>query len=105
VLGTVDLLLRMKADPAGLPNLSDQVGHMVRTNSESILGVAVVSDRDEDLSHGVAIGSHRPHGRAVAPGAGALPGAGSGQRVEGDARAARAGRDAAGAAARQRRGW
>jgi cholesterol oxidase len=55
VLGTVDLLLRMKADPAGLPNLSDQVGHMVRTNSESILGVT--AGNDADFTEGVAIGS------------------------------------------------
>jgi cholesterol oxidase len=56
VLGTVDLLLRLKADPAGLPRLSDRVGHFVRTNSESL--VEVVSERrDRDLSKGIAIGS------------------------------------------------
>jgi cholesterol oxidase len=55
VLGTVDLLLRMKADPQGLPNLSDQVGRMVRTNSESILGVT--AGNDADFTEGVAIGS------------------------------------------------
>jgi cholesterol oxidase len=56
VLGTVDLLLRMKADRAGLPRLSDHVGRHVRTNSESFIGV-VTRRRDADLSRGVAIGS------------------------------------------------
>jgi cholesterol oxidase len=56
VLGTVDLLLRMKRDPRGLPRLSDRVGSGVRTNSEAIIGV--VSPRsDRDLSQGIAIGS------------------------------------------------
>lgn len=55
VLGTVDLLLKMKADPQGLPGLSDRTGEMVRTNSESL--IAVVSPRKVDLSKGVAIGS------------------------------------------------
>jgi len=56
VLGTLDLLLKMKDDPAGLPNLSARVGEMVRTNSESL--IAVITDRrDVDLSKGVAIGS------------------------------------------------
>jgi cholesterol oxidase len=71
VLGTVDLLLRMKQD--GLPGLSPRVGDGVRTNSESL--IAVVSDRDEDLSHGVAIGSivhtdERSHLEPVRYGAG-----------------------------------
>src|SRR4029077_3233990 len=56
VLGTIDLLLRLKADPDGLPRLSDQVGHMVRTNSESLIEV-VSERRDQDLSKGIAIGS------------------------------------------------
>ena len=56
VLGTVDLLLRMKQDPAGLPNLSDRRGDNVRTNSESLIGV-ISSQREHDLSRGVAIGS------------------------------------------------
>lgn len=38
VLGTVDLLLRMRADPDGLPRLSEHVGRHVRTNSESFTG-------------------------------------------------------------------
>lgn len=56
VLGTVDLLLRMKADPHGLPRLSDNVGHGVRTNSEALIGV-ISPRRDADYSTGIAIGS------------------------------------------------
>lgn len=56
VLGTVDLLLKMKADPNGLPNLSDQLGSRVRTNSEALIGV-VTPDRSRDMSRGIAIGS------------------------------------------------
>lgn len=56
VLGTVELLLRMKQDPQGLPNLSDRLGEYVRTNSESLIGV-VGTQREHDLSRGVAIGS------------------------------------------------
>lgn len=56
VLGTVELLLRMKQDPNGLPNLSDRLGDLVRTNSESLIGV-VGNQREYDLSRGVAIGS------------------------------------------------
>ena len=56
VLGTVDLLLRMRADPKGLPRLSPRVGDMVRTNSESLIAV-VTDDRTFDGSTGVAIGS------------------------------------------------
>lgn len=56
VLGTVDLLLRMKADPAGLPNLSERVGRDVRTNSEAFIGV-ITRNPNADLSRGVAIGS------------------------------------------------
>ena len=56
VLGTVELLLRMKADPEGLPRLSEKLGHHVRTNSESLIEV-VSERRDHDLSKGIAIGS------------------------------------------------
>jgi cholesterol oxidase len=56
VMGTVKLLLDLKADTKALPKLSDRLGDFVRTNSESL--IAVVSNRrDEDLSHGIAIGS------------------------------------------------
>ncbi len=56
VLGTVELLLRMKADPDGLPKLSSRLGEAVRTNSESLIGV-IGEKRDQDLSRGIAIGS------------------------------------------------
>jgi cholesterol oxidase len=56
VLGTLDLLLRMKADPQGLPQISDRLGQFVRTNSESLIEV-VSERRDHDLSKGIAISS------------------------------------------------
>jgi cholesterol oxidase len=56
VLGTVDLLLRMRAPGGGLPGLSRRVGQFVRTNSEVLMGV-VSRRRDVDLSRGIAIGS------------------------------------------------
>jgi len=56
VLGTVDLLLKLKASPEGLPRLSERVGDFVRTNSEALIGV-VTPRRDKDLSKGIAIGS------------------------------------------------
>ncbi len=56
VLGTVDLLLRLRNDPSGLPDLSDRVGDRVRTNSEALVGVTT-QRRDLDLSEGVAITS------------------------------------------------
>ncbi len=56
VLGTTELLLRMRHDPQGLPALSPRVGDGVRTNSEALIGV-VTPRRDEDLSRGTAITS------------------------------------------------
>ena len=56
VLGTVDLLLDLKAKRGGLDKLSPCLGHRIRTNSESLIGVCA-PDMDEDLSKGVAIGS------------------------------------------------
>ncbi|MGB0953969.1 MAG: GMC oxidoreductase [Planctomycetota bacterium] len=56
VLGTVPLLLQMREDPEGLPDLSAQVGAKIRTNSEALLGVTT-RRRDVDLSKGIAIGS------------------------------------------------
>jgi cholesterol oxidase len=55
VLGTVPLLLKLKASPEGLPRLSDHVGGFVRTNSESLIGV--ITRKDRDLSEGIAITS------------------------------------------------
>jgi cholesterol oxidase len=56
VMGTVDLLLRLKANPRGLPLLSDRLGDYVRTNSESLIAV-ISRKRDLDLSKGIAISS------------------------------------------------
>ncbi len=55
VLGTVELLLRLRASGA-LPNLSPRLGDYVRTNSEVLMGVVRLKG-DRDLSQGVAIGS------------------------------------------------
>lgn len=54
-LGTQKLLHRMKAE-GHLPKLSDRLGHLSRTNSESILG-AIAPDLSVDYSTGVAITS------------------------------------------------
>ncbi len=54
VIGTVELLLRLKERADGLPKLSDRLGDFVRTNSEVLMGVVSPT---EDLSKGVAIGS------------------------------------------------
>jgi cholesterol oxidase len=56
VLGTVPLLLKLRASADGLPRLSPRVGEFVRTNSESLLGI-VSSRRDVDHSKGIAISS------------------------------------------------
>lgn len=56
VLGTIELLHRLRRDPEGLPDLSPKVGDQVRTNSEVLIGVT--SRRaDLDMSEGVAITS------------------------------------------------
>lgn len=100
VMGTVPLLLAMRADPQGLPRLSERVGHAVRTNGEALLGV-VAPDTDADLSHGVAITSilatdERSHLEPVRYGSGSgffrlltlphAPGAGALARLRGAAR-------------------
>ncbi len=54
-LGTQRLLHTMKAE-GHLPALSDRLGELSRTNSESILG-AIARDRSVDYSQGVAITS------------------------------------------------
>jgi len=54
-LGTLDLLFRLK-EKGSLPRISPQLGHRVRTNAESLIGVRVPGS-EEDLSKGVAIGS------------------------------------------------
>jgi cholesterol oxidase len=54
-LGTMDLLMRAK-QRGSLPAISDRLGHDVRTNAESIVGVRFPGKRF-DLSRGIAIGS------------------------------------------------
>ncbi len=56
VMGTLPLLLAMKADPTALPRISDRLGKAVRTNSEALFGV-VDPERKADYSKGVAITS------------------------------------------------
>ena len=55
VLGTLSLLFKMKRE-GHLPNLSDHLGKIVRTNSESIVGVKS-NKKDVDYSKGIAITS------------------------------------------------
>lgn len=56
VMGSVELLLRLKQRADGLPRLSDRVGDFIRTNSEVLMG-AVTRQKDRDFSKGIAIGS------------------------------------------------
>lgn len=56
VMGTVPLLLAMRADPSGLPKLSPRLGDFVRTNSEALIAVLSPDER-EDFSKGIAITS------------------------------------------------
>ena len=56
VLGTIPLLLNLKKK--SLPNLSDKVGTMVRTNNESLtLNTVYGGKYDGKMSQGIAIGS------------------------------------------------
>jgi len=55
-LGTQKLLHRMK-DEGHLPGLSDRLGYLSRTNSESILGAIAPKSDPTDYSEGVAITS------------------------------------------------
>lgn len=54
-LGTSRLLLQLR-EKGRLPGISARLGHLVRTNSEAIVG-AVARTADVDYSHGVAITS------------------------------------------------
>ncbi len=56
VMGTIPLLLAMREDPKGLPELSARVGRKVRTNNESLTAVGN-PDTPHDFSRGVAITS------------------------------------------------
>ena len=51
----MDLLFRLK-EKGSLPAVSDRLGHGVRTNAESLIGVRIPGSR-ENLAKGVAIGS------------------------------------------------
>jgi cholesterol oxidase len=66
VTGTVKLLLKLKQ--TSLPKLSDKVGHGVRTNSESLIGVTTF-DKNTVFSEGIAIGSivHIDDNRHIEP--------------------------------------
>lgn len=55
VMGSVKLLLKCKAEGL-LPNLSDQLGNYVRTNSETLVG-ATARDRNADYSDQISITS------------------------------------------------
>ena len=55
-LGTQKLLHRMK-DEGHLPRLSERLGHLSRTNSESILGAIAPTSDPTDYTEGVAITS------------------------------------------------
>ena len=54
VLGTLDLLNKLKRTT--LPALSATLGHQVRTNSESLIGITSFK-KNADFSQGIAIGS------------------------------------------------
>ena len=56
VMGTIKLLLKLRDIKKSLPNLSVKLGHMVRTNSEALLG-SVARKSDVNYSQGVAISS------------------------------------------------
>ncbi len=66
VLGTLKLLLKLKS--SSLPKLSDKLGHGVRTNSESLIGVTTL-DKNTSFAKGIAIGSiiHLDENRHVEP--------------------------------------
>jgi cholesterol oxidase len=56
VMGTIDLLLRLRDIKRSLPDLSPVLGDRVRTNSEALLG-SVSRSSQENYSQGVAISS------------------------------------------------
>ncbi len=55
-LGTQKLLHRLKSE-GDLPDVSDRLGHLTRTNSESLLGAIAPAGDATDYSRGVAITS------------------------------------------------
>ena len=54
VLGTMDLLLKMKYGTKDLAEMSDMLGHNILTNSEMLSGIV---SADRKLNHGLAINS------------------------------------------------
>jgi len=56
VLGTLELLFHCRDKARCLPHLSSQLGRIVRTNSEAIVG-SLSRDTEIDLTHGTAISS------------------------------------------------
>lgn len=56
VMGTMKLLLNLRDVKKSLPRLSQRLGHMVRTNSEALLG-SLARKSDINYSQGVAISS------------------------------------------------
>ena len=56
VMGTMKLLLDLRDGKKSLPKLSPRLGHMVRTNSEALLG-SLARKSDINYSEGVAISS------------------------------------------------
>jgi len=60
VMGTIKLLLNLRDVKRSLPKLSGRLGHMVRTNSEALLG-SVARKSDINYSEGVSISSIYNH--------------------------------------------
>jgi cholesterol oxidase len=56
VMGTMKLLLNLRDIKKSLPKLSERLGHMVRTNSEALLG-SLARKSDINYSEGVSISS------------------------------------------------
>jgi cholesterol oxidase len=56
VIGTLNLLLKCRDANGSLPKISSNLGNLVRTNSEALLG-AVSRDSEVDYSEGIAITS------------------------------------------------
>jgi len=56
VMGTMKLLLNLRDVKKSLPDLSPRLGHMVRTNSEALLG-SIARKSDINYSQGVSISS------------------------------------------------
>ncbi|RPH51708.1 MAG: GMC family oxidoreductase [Desulfobacteraceae bacterium] len=57
VLGTLELLFHSRDVAKTLPAISSQIGRVVRTNSEAIVGV-LSPETEMDLTYGTAISSH-----------------------------------------------